>query len=123
MKSNKKFEKSSGNVFKDLLVPDAEKEFLKAQISVTIFKILAEHYKVKTQNEIAELLEIEQSEVSRLKNGKFSRFSIERLFEFLNMLNYNVDISISKATNRHVPHQLVHKAAYKNHDAVRQQRI
>ena len=78
MKSNKKFEKSSGNVFKDLLVPDAEKEFLKAQISVTIFKILAEHYKVKTQNEIAELLEIEQSEVSRLKNGKFSRFSIER---------------------------------------------
>ena len=44
--------------------------------------------------------------VSRLKKGDFDRFSVERLFTFLNRLNRNVDIRITPAEDT-VGHQRV----------------
>ena len=50
-----------------------------------------------TQAKAGEILGIDQSDVSRLKNGDFDRFSVERLFAFLNRLNRNVEIRITPA--------------------------
>lgn len=46
---------------------------------------------------MGKLLGIEQSEVSKLKKGQFSRFGLERLLYFLEKLHYNVDIKLSPA--------------------------
>lgn len=97
------FEKGSGNVFRDLGVPNAEMEHLKAQLAVKIFRIIKR--KKLTQVALAKVLEITQPDVSKLKNGKYSRFSLERLLCFLNRLHYNVDIKLSPA--RGEPYQRV----------------
>jgi predicted XRE-type DNA-binding protein len=105
--SKNDYVKSSGNVFKDLGLPDHETELLKSRISIAIFKLLSDKYGSKTQTEISEILGIDQPEVSKLKHGNFARFSLERLLYFLNRLNYDVDIKISEATG-HAPHQYIY---------------
>lgn len=40
MSDTVKFEKSSGNVFADMDLPEAEMELLRSKLAVTIFKIL-----------------------------------------------------------------------------------
>ena len=49
-----KFEKSSGNVFKDLDLPDAEELFLKATLGLEVFQIIEE--RKLTQTEAANIL-------------------------------------------------------------------
>ena len=100
------FQNSSGNVFKDMGFSDAEAEWelLKADLSFAILSILEQRR--LTQRQAGELLGINQSDVSRLKNGDFDRFSVERLFVFLNRLNRNVEIRITPADDA-VGHQRV----------------
>jgi predicted XRE-type DNA-binding protein len=90
-----KVEKSSGNVFKDLGFPDeeAERELLKAELGLEIFRILKKRNLTQTQT--AEILGVNQSEISRLKAGKFSYYSVERLMRFLDRLNCDVTIHIA----------------------------
>ena len=97
MSENVRFERSSGNVFKDIGFPEAEaeRELLKADLAVEIYRILAG--RKLTQAKAGELLGVDQADVSRLKNGDFDRFSVERLFAFLNRLNRNVEIRITLA--------------------------
>lgn len=97
MNENTRFERSSGNVFKDIGFPEAEAEraLLKADLAVAIYRILAA--RKLTQAEAGKLLGVDQADVSRLKNGDFDRFSVERLFAFLNRLNRNVEIRITPA--------------------------
>ena len=101
-----KFEQSSGNVFKDLGFSDAEaeRELLKADLAFEIYSVI-EGRKL-TQAKAGEILGIDQSDVSRLKKGDFDRFSVERLFTFLNWLNRNVEIRITPAEDT-VGHQRV----------------
>lgn len=98
------YEKSSGNVFKDLGLVAPELEELKAELVLQIFKAIK--CRKLNQNQAAQLLGIDQPEVSNLKLGKYSRFKIERLFNFLNKLNFNIDIMISNAKNNY-PRQRV----------------
>lgn len=88
-------EKSSGNVFQDIGFSEAEAEraLLKADLAYEIHTILEK--RKLTQAKAAEILNIDQSDVSRLKNGDFDRFSVERLFTILNRLNCNVEIRIT----------------------------
>ena len=97
MSENIRFERSTGNVFKDIGFPEAEAEraLLKADLAVAIHHILAA--RKLTQAEAGKLLGVDQADVSRLKNGDFDRFSVERLFAFLNRLNRNVEIRITPA--------------------------
>ena len=90
------FEKSSGNIFADLMLEDAEELFIRSQIGFFVFKIL-ESKKLK-QREIARLLGIAQPDVSHLMNGHFSRFTTEKLLDFLKRLDQKVIIQVS-------PHQ------------------
>ncbi len=91
------FQPSSGNVYKDMGFSDAEaeRELLKADLAFAIFHILEQRN--LTQTQAGEILGVNQSDVSRLKNGDFDRFSVERLFVFLNRLNQNIEVHITPA--------------------------
>ena len=97
MSEIKEFEKSSGNVFKDLECDNPEQELLKAQLAFCVQQAIEE--KKITQSKAAKLIGVTQPDISKLKHGHYSRFTAERLFNFLNRLNYDVDIRISKAVD------------------------
>ena len=99
MKHSMKSTKSSGNVFADLGVENADLHLLKADLAITILKIIEE--KKLTQQKASELLGVKQPEISKLKNGNYSRFRVERLFDFLNKLGRNIDIHIKKTRSAH----------------------
>jgi predicted XRE-type DNA-binding protein len=87
------FEESSGNVFADLGLPDAEELLTRAKIGFHVYKLLkARNLK---QREIAALLKIKQPEVSHLMNGHFNRFTTDKLLDFLKRLDRKVTIQIS----------------------------
>ena len=91
--SSETIEYSTGNVFADLGLDNADELLTRAQLGMQIFSILKERgYK---QTEAAQLLGIAQSEVSALCCGKFNRFSQERLISFLNKLDWKVEIILS----------------------------
>ena len=87
MSEDIKIEQGSGNIFSDLGFGDeeAKEELLKAQLGAEIFRIL-EHRKL-TQTKAARILAVKQSEISPLKSGKFSCYSVGQLMRFLERLN------------------------------------
>ena len=91
--SKVQFEESSGNVFADLRLEDAEELFARAQIGVYVFKVLKKR-KLK-QREISDILGIAQPDVSHLMNGHFSRFTTDKLMDFLKRLDQKIMIQLS----------------------------
>jgi predicted XRE-type DNA-binding protein len=87
------FQEGSGNVFADLGLKDADQLLARAQIGFHVFKIL-EDKKLK-QREIADVLGIAQPDVSHLMNGHFSRFTTDKLLDFLKRLDRKVKIEVS----------------------------
>ena len=71
----------------------ALKEAAPLQIGFHVIELLKD--KNMKQREISTLLEIKQAEVSHLLNGHFSRFSVEKLMDFLMRLNQKITIQIS----------------------------
>jgi predicted XRE-type DNA-binding protein len=84
--------KSTGNVFADLGLPDAEEALAKAEIASQICDIIVRRR--LTQGKAAALLGIDQPKVSALMRGRLEGFSSERLFRFLNALGRDVEIVI-----------------------------
>lgn len=99
-----KFEEGSGNVFADLGLKDAEQLLVRSQIGYHVFKII-EGRKLK-QREIADVLGIAQPDVSHLMNGHFSRFTTDKLLDFLKRLDQKVTIEVSRH-HRGEPYQEV----------------
>lgn len=89
-----KFEKGSGNVFADLGLQNADQLLARAQIGFQVFRIL-EQRKLK-QREMSEILGVAQSDVSHLMNGHFSRFTTDKLLDFLKRLDRKVTIEVSR---------------------------
>jgi predicted XRE-type DNA-binding protein len=89
-----KIEESSGNVFADLGLPDAEELESKAQLAYRITEIIRGRH--LTQAEAAELLGATQPIVSKLMNGQLHGFSLERLVRFLNALDRDVEIIVKR---------------------------
>lgn len=83
---------SSGNVFADLGFADAEEMLAKAELAQKIGAILQK--KRLTQVQAAELLGVDQPKVSALLCGRLSRFSMEKLMQFLLLLGKDVSITI-----------------------------
>ncbi len=88
------FEESSGSVFADMGLDDADELLTRAKLGYSVRMIL-EKKKLK-QREIGTLLEIKQPEVSNLMNGRYTLFSQERLFGFLNKLDRKVTVQVSR---------------------------
>jgi len=76
---------------------EAERELLKADLAVEIYRIIAG--RKLTPAKAGELLGADQADVSGLQNGELDRFSVERLFAFLNRLNRNVEVRITPTKN------------------------
>ncbi len=100
---------SSGNIFADLELPDAEERLAKAELTRQIINIIAKRR--LTQAKAAELLGIDQPKISALTHGKLSGFSMERLFHFLNALGLDVQITVKpKARSKQQAHLKVTSA-------------
>ena len=99
------YEMGSGNVFADLGLKDADELLTRAKLGHTVRMIL-ERRGLK-QKEISELLKINQSEVSKLMNGKYHLFSEGRLFGFLNKLDRKVTVQISPRQKDDNPQEVV----------------
>jgi predicted XRE-type DNA-binding protein len=83
---------SSGNVFADLNLPQADDLLAKAELTS---KIIAEIQRRRlTQSQAAAILGIDQPKVSALKQGKLSGFSIERLMRLLLVLGRDIEITV-----------------------------
>jgi len=83
---------SSGNVFADLGIADAEETLAKAEVASRICDIIAE--RKLSQTMAAAILGIDQPKVSALIRGRLEGFSSDRLFRFLNALDRDVEIVI-----------------------------
>lgn len=91
--TNIKFENSSGNVFDDLGLENAEELQARSLVGFHVVELLKKQD--MKQREIAKLLGIKQAEVSHLLNGHFSRFTVDKLLDFLKRMNQKVTIKIS----------------------------
>lgn len=85
-------EESSGNVFADLGLEDAEELFARAKLGFHVYQLLKA--KDLKQREAATLLGVKQPEVSHLMNGHFSRFTVDKLLDFLKRLDQKVTIQV-----------------------------
>ena len=65
---------------------------LRAELGSELRKILIE--KRLKQRELATLLAVQQPEVSHLFNGHFTRFTTDRLIQFLNRLGWMVKFQV-----------------------------
>jgi len=83
---------SSGNVFKDIGLPDADILMAKADLVIRISQIIKRRR--LTQGKAAEILGVNQSKVSALLRGHLAYFSMDRLFRFLNALGNDIEITI-----------------------------
>ncbi len=91
--TNIEFENGSDNIFNDLGLDNAEELQARGMVGFHVVKLIKKQN--MKQREIANLLGIKQTEVSHLLNGHFSRFTIDKLFDFLKRMNQKVTIEIS----------------------------
>ena len=96
MSAKEKGHRGSGNVFADIGVAHPDRVLARAQVMARISEII--RGRGLTQTAAATVLDIPQSKVSCLMNGKLSMFSLEHLFELLNALDRDVEIIIKPKT-------------------------
>jgi predicted XRE-type DNA-binding protein len=99
-------EKSSGNVFADVGIPDSETHALKAALVHRIAALIK-----REQADAAERMGISQPDVSKMLRGQFRPFSLERLMRFLNALGQHVDIAVKAPAPRRARGKLSVRAA------------
>jgi predicted XRE-type DNA-binding protein len=85
---------SSGNVFADLRLPNAEEKQTKVRLAVAINQVIQDQR--LSQGTAARRLKINQPKVSALSNYRLEGFSVERLMNFLTALDRDVDIVIRR---------------------------
>ncbi len=92
-------EKSSGNVFADLGLPDAEEMLVKARLAAKIGEIIKHRH--LTQQQASEILSMPQSKISNMLRGNFRGISEAKMLECLNLLGRDIQIIIKKAPRTH----------------------
>jgi predicted XRE-type DNA-binding protein len=85
-------ERSSGNVFADLGLPDAEKLKIKSGLVFEITKAMRSQN--LTQQLAATRMGISQPKVSDMLRGNFSNLSERKLMDCLNRLGYDIEIKV-----------------------------
>jgi predicted XRE-type DNA-binding protein len=97
---------SSGNVFADMGLPDADDLLAKANLALHIRRVI--EARKLTQAQAANLLGIDQPKVSLIINGRLDGFSTDRLMRFLNDLGCDVQISVSAPHPKERGHVVFH---------------
>jgi predicted XRE-type DNA-binding protein len=98
-RSSTRVTESTGNVFVDLGLPNAEQELLKAQLVLQIYRIIKQ--RGLTQTQAAEALGIKQPHVSLLMRNRAGTFSVGRLIDFLTALGQDVEITVRPTRKKH----------------------
>ena len=89
---------SSGNVFADLGLPNAEEKQTKARLAFAINEII--RTQGLSQAVAARRLKVNQPKISALRNYQLQGFSVERLMNFLTALDRDVEIVIHQKSSR-----------------------
>jgi predicted XRE-type DNA-binding protein len=89
-------EKSSGNVFADLGLPDANRLKIKSGLVIEITK--AVRNLGLSQEEAGRRMGLPQPKVSGLFRGDFSNVSEHKLMDCLNRLGFDVEIKVKPAS-------------------------
>ncbi len=90
-------QRSSGNVFADLGLPDAGKLKIKTGLVIEIRKAI--RLQGLTQQEAATRMGITQPKVSGMMRGDFSNLSERKLMDCLNRLGYDIEIKVKLASD------------------------
>ena len=106
---SKMIEKSSGNVFADIGVPNAKQELLKSKLTLQVHRLLTELS--ITQADAAKLLGTTQPQVSALMALKPVSVSVGRLMEFLTVLGQDVNVTVKPTPRKRVGHMTVQVGA------------
>ena len=95
---------SSGNVFADLELPDADKLKIKSGLVIEITKAMRRLG--LTQQAAAQRMGISQPKVSAMLKGDFANLSERKLMDCLNQLGYDIEIRV-KPTASPVGHLML----------------
>lgn len=95
MSDNIKIEVSSGNVYQDLDIIDAQEMKIKAGLAGAISQKISDLQ--LTQNQAAKIMGLAQSKVSQMLNGHFRGISQEKMMICLNKLGQDVQIVITNS--------------------------
>ena len=90
--------RSSGNIYADLDLPDAEKLKIKTGLVIEIRKAMLRLN--LTQQEAAKRMGITQPKVSDMMRGDFSNLSERELMDCLNHLGYDIEIKVRPVSKR-----------------------
>lgn len=91
---------SSGNVFADFGIPEAEELQTKVKIAFALNTILKTLGQNVTQEQIAERLHTDQPKVSALTRYQLAGLSVEKLLDFITSLDYDIHIRIKRNRRR-----------------------
>jgi len=95
---------SSGNLFSELRLRDAEDQQTKVRLAAAVKPIVQSQR--RSQTATACMLGINQSKISALVNYRLDGFSVERPLHFLNALGRGVEIVIGKKPGHQDGHGL-----------------
>lgn len=94
-------EKSSGNVFADLGLPDADEMLIKSRLVGKIGEIIRS--RKWTQEEAAQVLGMTQPKLSKMLRGQFHGIGQSKLLEYLAKLGRDVQIVVGPARRTKKP--------------------
>jgi len=89
-------EASSGNVFADLDLADADKLKVKSGLVIEITRAV-QHLGL-TQEEAGQCMDIPQPKVSAMMRGDFTNLSERKLMDYLARLGYDIEIKVKPAS-------------------------
>ena len=84
--------RGSGNVFRDLGHPDADREQLRALLAARIIGVLDE--RKLTVRAAHEVTGVAAADFSRIRNANLGRFTIDRLMGILGSLGQEVEVTV-----------------------------
>lgn len=84
--------RGTGNVFRDLGLPDAGREQLRALLAAKIIDVLTE--RKLTVRAAKEITGVAAADFSRIRNANLGRFTIDRLMTILSSLGQEVEVSV-----------------------------
>jgi predicted XRE-type DNA-binding protein len=85
--------RGSGNVFRDFGYPDADIRQTKALLGAQVMLVLDEEG--LSTREAQARTGVSHSDFSRIRQAKFSRFTIDRLMGILGLLGQDVEMSVT----------------------------
>lgn len=92
---------SSGNVFADMGLPNADERMAKADLAHQIGLLI--RAAGLSQTEAAKRLGVDQPKISALLRGKLKEFSTDRLMRFITALHHDVIITICDPQDENHP--------------------